>query len=1123
MIENDTTELDQKNRSPKQFSMRRLQVLNWGTFSDLHDISIAEKGFLFTGRSGSGKSTLLDAIATILTQPGRVEFNAAAREGERAKKSDRNVLSYIRGAYAEQTETESGEIATQYMRKGTTRSAIALSYCNGFGKWVVLVQVLSIKGASNSPSDVHRLYMIFEREFNLKELSGIDNDTRKIKQHFAGDAHINDEFRPHSERFRRILGIESEMALTLLHKTQSAKNLGELNAFLRSFMLDEPDTFAVADRLVSEFGELDQAHNSVVTARLQIETLKPARDSNTERIYYDCEKSKLKSIRESLDEYTEGLRKELLRNQIADIDLKVAQSIATRNERESQLQTLSNEVDVLEQQHRDLGGDAIDRLERDLKEAEASKTTRLAKLEKVQSNCRTLDWKVPTTAQTFVEMVTKARDLLDDCTLKGEGWREKQFELSGESKELEVALNKCRAELNSLKRQPSNIPHKMLQVRTQIANAIGVHEDSLPFAGELIDVLPEHGEWRGAIERVLHSLALSLLVENKDYSSLTNYVNNNDLGIMLVYHLTSVKDFREPPTPTLISMFSKLKIKRSVHSSWLEIELKRQNYDCVSSAQALRNSERSAITKEGLIKSSKSRHVKDDRHSINNRQAWVLGSENREKLASYQAEESRLAQELEQVNSELLRIINEDKKRSQDVLLWNYLINVDWQDIDVKTIVEKITSIEDQLERISKTSKDLSKIADLLKAARDRKEKTNTSIFRLDSDIDQFNKQRKAFNVTLSEVLANWPDCSLSGDILTVLASKFSQQDQPTLTQLDKISKRVDKVLEEEINEFSDCINGCEQIITGSFNKFINTWQAESADMDPTLKSLDDFLSLLNRLENDNLPKYEERFFELLKNQSNQNLAALNTHINQARKRILEKMDLVNVSLRRAPFGEGTHLQIITTDRNIDEVKVFRQNITSILNHAWSDNAEESERRFAELRTLVKRLTSHDSTDRNWKDLVLDVRKHVEFIGQEIDFDGREIETYRSGAGKSGGQRQKLTSTCLAAALHYQLGRSEDGVPIYAAVVMDEAFDKADHEFTAISMNIFEKFGFQMIIATPIKSVMTLESFIGGACFIDIRDRKNSSHLPIEYDETHKRLKLSENQLSSTEIAVKAN
>ncbi|HHH46749.1 MAG TPA: ATP-binding protein, partial [Thiotrichales bacterium] len=117
---------------------------------------------------------------------------------------------------------------------------------------------------------------------------------------------------------------------------------------------------------------------------------------------------------------------------------------------------------------------------------------------------------------------------------------------------------------------------------------------------------------------------------------------------------------------------------------------------------------------------------------------------------------------------------------------------------------------------------------------------------------------------------------------------------------------------------------------------------------------------------------------------------------------------------------------------------------------------------------------------------------------------------YRSGAGKSGGQREKLATTCLAAALRYQLGGDEQERPSYAAVVLDEAFGKADNEFTELAMRIFERFGFQMIVATPLKAVMTLEPFIGGACFVDITDRRHSATLAIEYDETRQRLDLPE-------------
>ena len=89
-----------------------------------------------------------------------------------------------------------------------------------------------------------------------------------------------------------------------------------------------------------------------------------------------------------------------------------------------------------------------------------------------------------------------------------------------------------------------------------------------------------------------------------------------------------------------------------------------------------------------------------------------------------------------------------------------------------------------------------------------------------------------------------------------------------------------------------------------------------------------------------------------------------------------------------------------------------------------------------------------------------------------------------------------------------QLGGSDRAVPLYAPVVLDEAFDKADNEFTALAMNIFNRFGFQMIVATPLKSVMTLEPFIGGACFVDIADRYRSAVLIIDYDEDAQKLKL---------------
>ena len=289
--------------------------------------------------------------------------------------------------------------------------------------------------------------------------------------------------------------------------------------------------------------------------------------------------------------------------------------------------------------------------------------------------------------------------------------------------------------------------------------------------------------------------------------------------------------------------------------------------------------------------------------------------------------------------------------------------------------------------------------------------------------------------------------------------------------------------------------------------------------MDATLASAPDFFAKLARLETDGLPQYEQRFFELLQNQSNQNLAALARYLNEARKDIIKRMELVNESLGKAEFNPGTYLFIEVSDRQLQEVREFKQKIQQALDHAWMDDKARAEERFAVLSKLVQQLGSQESDMRRWRETVLDVRLHVEFIGRERDKQQREIEVYRSGAGKSGGQRQKLATTCLAAALRYQLGGNDHHYPIYAPVILDEAFDKADNEFTALAMNIFTNFGFQMIVATPLKSVMTLEPFIGGACFVDIRDRRYSSVLALEYNLEHQRLKLMESVDVKTAVA----
>src|SRR5690606_35204677 len=98
--------------------------------------------------------------------------------------------------------------------------------------------------------------------------------------------------------------------------------------------------------------------------------------------------------------------------------------------------------------------------------------------------------------------------------------------------------------------------------------------------------------------------------------------------------------------------------------------------------------------------------------------------------------------------------------------------------------------------------------------------------------------------------------------------------------------------------------------IEEAFNEFKREWPLPAADFPADIDSADEYFALLKRLEWDGLPQHEERFFRLLREQSSENLAALNSHLAQARKDIIMRLELVNDGLAEAEFNPGTHLQI---------------------------------------------------------------------------------------------------------------------------------------------------------------------------------------------------------------------
>jgi len=1091
----------------QQFRIAKLQVFNWGTFSGVHDIPVASRGFLFVGRSGAGKTTLLDAFSALLVPPRWIDFNAAAREGERGSR-DRSLVSYVRGAWAEQQDDGSGEIATQYLRTGTTWSGLALSYCDDAENTVVLVQLFWLRGKSNSRDDLKRYFLIFERPFDLRELTDFKLDIRKLKQQ-CPEAFAREDFTPYSERFRRLLGIDNELALRLLHKTQSAKNLGDLNTFLRDFMLDKPETFAAAERLVAEFADLNTAHQAVLTAREQVRTLLPARaDFSTLQTVMQTE-SNLQVLRAGMDGYKETLRAALLGNRLIELETERQSRSGEESNQQERIENLTAELRGLYRQHRESGGQQIEELEAEKRNSEDLRRQRLGKQEEARRACSALGLPAPATPEEFAAIAAEARAELENWPQWQDRYREQYGILTAGLEKSKVDFAAAKEEMDSLRRQSSNVPARILKVRNWIASELGLAEDALPFAAELLEVLPRESAWQGAIERVLRGFALSLMVGERHYSAVSELVDRVSLGERLVYNrIAKTEPVPAKPLP-VNSLVRKIQIKPGPFAAYLESELKlHSNLACVDSLQAFRNTD-NALTQKGQIRRGKSRHEKDDRFDLNDRTRWVLGFDNKEKRELYERKALDAARIVEDGNRKIRELNDANKNRSSRALHCQTVANLQWHEVDAAPVLNRIAAIDRALQLARENNTELRELDGRIKNQESLLARSNQAIIATKARIESIQKEQESHRRNLQQVRDRLKEITVTEQQGAELSNHFQSAGQKlTLENIDRMAHQVDRALDQEQRTLAGTRAKLTNSIEKRFADFQRTWPMEAGDMDPSLASASDYFAKLKRLETDRLPDYEHRFFDLLRNQSHQNLAALSTYISQARKTILDRLEIVNQGLSQVEFNSGTHLQIEASDRNLPEVREFRLQIQKALSHAWTDDREEAESRFRVLRALVEQLSSQDSDQKRWRSLVLDVRLHVEFLGRESDAEGAPVEVYQGGAGKSGGQRQKLATTCLAAALRYQLGGEDRALPKYAPVILDEAFDKADNEFTAQAMTIFAKFGFQMIVATPMKSVMTLEPFIGGACFVDIRERRQSSVLMIEYDTERHQLDL---------------
>lgn len=190
-----------------QHRLARIQVYNWGTFGGYHDLPVPRAGLLLTGPSGSGKSSLLDALSAVLVPAKNLRFNAAAQDAGTNDRS-RSVLSYVRGAFRRVTQETTGEVVTDYLRPGATRSGIALTFNRLHpADTLTLLKLYHVRSGADSVSQVE---VLIEGEQDLAELMPLLSngmDKRALRQAIGDRARFFQGYSSFAAAFRRRLGL----------------------------------------------------------------------------------------------------------------------------------------------------------------------------------------------------------------------------------------------------------------------------------------------------------------------------------------------------------------------------------------------------------------------------------------------------------------------------------------------------------------------------------------------------------------------------------------------------------------------------------------------------------------------------------------------------------------------------------------------------------------------------------------------------------------------------------------------------------------------------------------------------------------------------------------------------
>ncbi len=1115
--------------SESGFRLHTYEVWNWGTFdNNIWSLKPEGETSLLTGGNGSGKTTLVDGLLTLLVPEKRMRFynQTAGAKGERTEET------YVVGEYGETENTDNRTGGVQKLRPSKRKAqSVLLAVFKNESQYVTLAQVRWFAGG-----ELKRSFVIAHKQLSIaQDFSPLDNNgtwKKRLKQKYPRQAtkeiiYLLDSPGQYGDLMRKYLGMRTKKAHTLFSQTIGLKILGNLDTFVRGQMLEDRDSEAEFQKIKTHFKTLSDAHKAIEKAHKQIELLSPVREKDVVLSKLKVDVIAQENHRQSSPFWFAQTGEKLIKeNLITQTDEK--------EKTELKIDSLKDVIDELDQKRiaievqiqTDEVGRQIADLENQNKRLNIKKTERENELKNYNALAEKLDLqKNPQSLETFEAHRQKGLDQKKNAKVR---LVENDNQLDAAKIEKHKGSEKFLAvsdELKALRSQQNNIPSNPARIRREITEHLGVTEKEIPFIGELIKVKTNEHEWESAIERLLHNYALRLIVPDEYYQQVNRYVNTNNLKGRIIYHKFNAKEispaiFQQTDAQELIH---KLAFKKSDYTNWIKEEISsKYNHVCTDDLELFRLSNK-ALTRKGFIKNG-ARHEKDDRPQLHNRQQYVLGWDNKEKIAALKKEANELDAQLRKIKERVKLLENTQKRiREEQNDLSRFadfrtFSKIDWWSLatEIQANKKSIEALEKTNDRVNVLKKQKDEMVADLKSKNNLLDTTKSQLSSIRSTINTYQQKLRECiaiiedyeGLDIEQKLNAFQEAFLQG-YTADLASIESKQKKI----ISDIGKSLDNLKEEVRKESSKAETLMRNFISPD-DKTRNTyedWNTDTHRLSENVEFIQDFVILLEKIEGEDLAKHKARFKHYLNEEMITKMSDFQAWLEQWEEKIERDVEGLNQSLNKIDFRKSspaTFIQLQVEKNYAPHVKEFKRQLQE-----WKPNLMEFERSkddsileksFEKIKQLLDRLTAEE----NIRKEVLDVRNWLQFKAIEYyrEEPAKDYRSYTGTAKLSGGEGAQLTYTILASAIAYQFGIHKEGLNTnsFRMICVDEAFSKQDDEKAHFLMELCKQLHLQVMVVSPAKAedVAIVEPYIARVHFVQRIENCHS----VVYDMTIKEL-----------------